>query len=880
MKKTNIKTVTLATALMLLLSLPFAAFAQYEENRGLFGRGGSSADYDYSGGESLMRQGEPNTYGTITNDSFGAPLGSGVAILLAAGAGYAVVRRKRSRKNTMLLLACVALLGFTQCKKGEPQGSEPEVKTVGITLKVGGNSGSRHTINTTTGAVRFEEHDLIYVGNGGKYIGTLECNNSGVFTGDINEPVDNTEMYFYFVGGLTPSTTPSAGSTSSFTVDISDQSSQMPVLSCNHVTYKSGTSSYSCKLQNQCALLKFTTASTSAPVHVGGLYTEAKIDFANKSITNNGTMGFIALNSACATEKWAVLLPQTSFPSAECVIADQGYTISMTAIEADAFLTGDAAISFGSTSSHHRYLQWAAGNLTLEDGDHVYGTLGGNYKISIDNGATVTLDGVTIDGVNNSSYSWAGITCNGDATIILSGENTVKGFYEDFPGIQVGPKGTTLTIQGNGTLNASNNGYATGIGGGWSLGECGNIVIAGGTITARGGNRSAGIGGGNASKCGYITISGGNVTAYGGLSGAGIGAGYLSGAECGDITISGGNVTAYGNNGGAGIGVGQTYSKCGNILISGGSVTATGDSYAAGIGCGASYSSCGTITIENTVTRVKATKGSNATNSIGESGIGGTGSGTCGMVTFGGVLFNPITVSAGTYGLLTLAISTTSSTNDTWTLTPISAPEGVVAVNLGLPSGRLWASCNIGATTPEGYGDYFAWGEVEPYYSSLSPLTWKSGKEAGYAWASYRYDNSAGHDGSSFSKYIGSDYSVLQTEDDAATYNWGLNWRMPTNDELQELIDNTDAEWTTINNVTGLKLKKKTDASVYIFLPSGVGFNGIDALHNNTAGEYWSSTAGTGNYAKKASFNNGGTVGNGVDGYRDLGRNVRAVWAN
>lgn len=82
------KTVTLATALMLLLSLPFATFAQYEENRGLFGRGGSSADYSYGGGESLMKQGEPNTYGTITNDSFGdAPLGSGIAILIAAGTG-------------------------------------------------------------------------------------------------------------------------------------------------------------------------------------------------------------------------------------------------------------------------------------------------------------------------------------------------------------------------------------------------------------------------------------------------------------------------------------------------------------------------------------------------------------------------------------------------------------------------------------------------------------------------------------------------------------------------------------------------------------------------------------------------------------------------
>ena len=223
-------------------------------------------------------------------------------------------------------------------------------------------------------------------------------------------------------------------------------------------------------------------------------------------------------------------------------------------------------------------------------------------------------------------------------------------------------------------------------------------------------------------------------------------------------------------------------------------------------------------------------------------------------------------------------VETVSSGEYGWRVVS-SAPAGVEAVDLGLPSGTLWASCNVGATTPEGYGDYFAWGEVEPYYSSLSPLTWKSGKDAGYDWASYRFGN-----GSSFSKYTGSDYSVLQPEDDAARYNWGLNWRTPTNDELQELIDNTNAEWTTISGVNGLKLKKKTDATVYIFLPSGVGFNGTEALQsqNYNRGEYWSSTAGTGNYAKKAFFkyeNNTLTVGKGSDGYRDLGRNVRAVWA-
>ena len=101
-KKTNMKTVTLATALMLLLSLPFAAFAQYDENRGLFGRGGSSADYGYGSGGSLMKQGSPVSIndegGGITNDSFGAPLGSGIVILIGACLGYVALKKKEDQQ--------------------------------------------------------------------------------------------------------------------------------------------------------------------------------------------------------------------------------------------------------------------------------------------------------------------------------------------------------------------------------------------------------------------------------------------------------------------------------------------------------------------------------------------------------------------------------------------------------------------------------------------------------------------------------------------------------------------------------------------------------------------------------------------------------------
>ena len=248
------------------------------------------------------------------------------------------------------------------------------------------------------------------------------------------------------------------------------------------------------------------------------------------------------------------------------------------------------------------------GDYTAKNGETLTGTLAGNYKISIADGATVTLDGVTITGENNSDYKWAGITCEGDATIILKdgSENTVKGFYERYPGIYVPDdaenpaNNKTLTIKGTGSLTASSNGNGAGIGGG-KYTNCGNIEIQGGVITATGSSYAAGIGGAGESSCGFITISGGTVTATGGNEGAGIGSGY--------------------------------YGTCGDILISGGTIEATGGAYAAAIGSG-DEGSCGNITITTGVTQVTATKGAGANNSIGAGNDG-----TCGTVTIGGTVY-------------------------------------------------------------------------------------------------------------------------------------------------------------------------------------------------------------------------------------------------
>ena len=293
-----------------------------------------------------------------------------------------------------------------------------------------------------------------------------------------------------------------------------------------------------------------------------------------------------------------------------------------------------------------------------KNGDVLYGTLANNVKISIKADATVTLHNVSInaDGAWTNS-NWAGITCLGDATIKLKGKNIVTGFSGKYPGILVVRDAGlyapmyTLTIQGSDAdeLIASSNSKSTsgaggaGIGGGDGV-PCGNIVIAGGKITAESNGFAADIGSGGdggVDVCGNITISGGIVNAICSRNSCGIGAGF---ARCMNmtITISGGTVTATGYHQGPGIGAGSAGS-CGNIIISGGTVTATAStssnspSAAAGIGTGNVLSSCGNITITNTnnATKVTATKGANAVYSIGMGLVVEDDPNFCGTITIG-----------------------------------------------------------------------------------------------------------------------------------------------------------------------------------------------------------------------------------------------------
>lgn len=173
-------------------------------------------------------------------------------------------------------------------------------------------------------------------------------------------------------------------------------------------------------------------------------------------------------------------------------------------------------------------------------------------------------------------------------------------------------------------------------------------------------------------------------------------------------------------------------------------------------------------------------------------------------------------------------------------------------VDLGLPSGTLWATCNVGANSPEEYGDYFAWGETEPYYTeghsldgySLEPCeSWMSGK-TGYNWASYKWCTGSEM---SMTKYCtSSSYGTvdnktqLDPEDDVAHVKWGGDWRMPTDEELTELWAECKLIQTSQGGVPGLKATGPNGNSV--FLPkAGYRSNRNLSIAGGTA-YYWSSS--------------------------------------
>ena len=155
-------------------------------------------------------------------------------------------------------------------------------------------------------------------------------------------------------------------------------------------------------------------------------------------------------------------------------------------------------------------------------------------------------------------------------------------------------------------------------------------------------------------------------------------------------------------------------------------------------------------------------------------------------------------------------------------------------VDLGLPSGLKWAKCNIGAETETDYGDYFMWGSIKP--NAKTTCNWAKNPFNNGS-SIYNEDYFNAHK----SEWL-DDKNNLKPEYDAAVQIMGGDWRMPTRDEIQELLDNTDNEWDTINGVNGWKFTSKTDISKYIFFPAaGDCYRGL-VYSVGGDGDVWSSS--------------------------------------
>ena len=189
-------------------------------------------------------------------------------------------------------------------------------------------------------------------------------------------------------------------------------------------------------------------------------------------------------------------------------------------------------------------------------------------------------------------------------------------------------------------------------------------------------------------------------------------------------------------------------------------------------------------------------------------------------------------------------------------------------VDLGLPSGTKWATTNVGASSPEGYGNYYAWGET----------TTKST----YNWSNYKWCNGSS---SSMTKYCTSSYygtvdnkTTLDLSDDAAYVNWGSSWRMPTKAEQDELRNTSYTTWTWItqNGVNGYIVTSKTNGNS-IFLPAAGYCSDSDLRSTGSYGLYWSSSL----YSRTPCSAYGLSFKSDVvyrrDYYRYDGRSVRAV---
>lgn len=577
--------------------------------------------------------------------------------------------------KNILSIAALVLTGTlaTGCvdQLNDPKQSQDGDKTVTLTTTIGLDASTKAL--TAAGVKTFavgEQIAVFYKQEGGTTAKAVsvaltdadirESGKKADFTVTLTNPAAGGAVRYVYPASMSKESavTSFAPSDNKYTIDtsqlIESQDGTLPTLAANFdlavydgTLTDGATLPASVTLQNRLAILELTLKNASGSSVNGSVTKLSVYDGANYY-----RVGRTPADEPIYVALWPVGSDQTiAFCATD---GTKHYRKSVTGKTLDR--NNIYPVRLTTTESTGTALELVTGKYTVQNGETLSGTLFGTTRIvtakTKEDGEPIT---VTLDGVDISCISFdPGINCQGNTNLVLAAGsvNHVTANCSGYAGIFI-DKDMTLTISGSGTLTA--NGYdnsaedeedkgGAGIGGN-THSTCGNIVITGGTITARGGKGSAGIGCGaydritnGNSRCGTITITGGNVTATGGQCGAGIGSAYIYYGK-----YNSGNYSKANN-------------ECGDITITGGTVTAKGGSKAAGIGCG--YNSgrrsdfnvvCGDITIASGVIRVTATKGSDSSPySIGRGATNG-GDQFCGTITIGGTVTGEISDSPYTY---------------------------------------------------------------------------------------------------------------------------------------------------------------------------------------------------------------------------------------
>lgn len=373
----------------------------------------------------------------ITNYGIGeeVPIGSGLLVMLGLGVCYAAARGKRMRNGMACLAALVMLLGMTQCKKNV-ETLTPDADGVKITLRV--DDGSKVSVDpmggVTFATVTFEDNDVIYVGNDGKYIGSLVYDN-GAFSGVVTPTSTDDYLHFYFLGNKEPQNV----TTTSFDINIIDQTEKYPVISYgrSRTLYDTDVHEYNSRLVNYCAIVKFTTTDlpTATAVTLLGMNNKVSVDFSKNvgpteaepysySMIDDGQ---IKLHAESNTERWAILLPQAQVTNtlafANDLVTQNPVTVPQ--IEKNQHKPGGISLSLLHTyisvsatkkvrfsQGNLQYLGNANGTGTWRFAEHQYDFMGDGPSSGTNYQGNVTVSGYTVYNTTSNNdvardlFSW------------------------------------------------------------------------------------------------------------------------------------------------------------------------------------------------------------------------------------------------------------------------------------------------------------------------------------------------------------------------------------------------------------------------------------------------------------------------------------------